>query len=162
MLLVHAMVAAACSLMARGQLPDSQCTSGAVQSTNAEAICTPGWASRHRHVTAATRRLVYRRYGLEWEVDHRVPLELGGSNRISNLSPEHHPKQKDGLENRLHQQVCSGRMRLRTARVFLGDWRLAFGAYLRFRMQGSLARQLIRPYARARPRLAPGGTVKAA
>jgi hypothetical protein len=130
-LLVNAIVTAACTLMAYGQLPDQHCTPGAIQSTSATAICSPGWASSHRHVTNATRALVYRRYGLtgthafpEWEVDHRVPLELGGSNAIVNLSPEHGPQAKDQLENRLHDAVCSGRLRLAVAqRVFERDWR---------------------------------------
>jgi hypothetical protein len=82
-------------------LPDQHCTPGSVQATSTKAVCTPGWASRHRHVTAATRALIYRRYGLrgphpfpEWEVDHRIPLELGGSNAITNLWPSttHKPK----------------------------------------------------------------------
>jgi 5-methylcytosine-specific restriction endonuclease McrA len=91
----------------------------------------PGWASRHRHVTSTTRAQVYRRYGLtgnhpfpQWEVDHRVPLELGGSNTITNLWPEHRPQTKDQLENTLHDQVCSGQIELaRAQRIFKRDWR---------------------------------------
>jgi hypothetical protein len=74
--------------------------------------------------------LVYRRYGLrgshrfpEWEVDHRVPLELGGSNAMTNLWPEHHPQAKDRLENRLSRLVCRGRISLRFARrLITTDW----------------------------------------
>ena len=130
-MLTSAVIAAACTLMAAGALPDQHCTPGGVQSTSAKAVCTPGWASRHRHVTAATRALIYRRYGLrgphpfpEWEVDHRVPLELGGSNAITNLWPEHHPQAKDRLENRLHDRVCAQETTLdRAQRIFKGDWR---------------------------------------
>jgi hypothetical protein len=126
-----AFVAAACTLMAHGALPDSHCTPGAVQSTDAHAICMPGWASRHRHVSSRMRTEVYRRYRLtgchpfpQWEVDHRVPLELGGSNAMTNLWPEHHPQAKDHLENKLHRRVCSGRMKLgRAQRIFKRDWR---------------------------------------
>jgi 5-methylcytosine-specific restriction endonuclease McrA len=128
---VSAIVAAACTLMAHGALPDAHCTPGAVQSTNATAICMPGWASRHRHVTSSTRAQVSRRYGLtgnhpfpQWEVDHRVPLELGGSNTITNLWPEHRPQTKDQLENKLHDQVCAGQIKLvRAQRIFERDWR---------------------------------------
>ena len=128
---VSAVVAAACALMAHGALPDSHCTPGAVQSTDAKAICMPGWASRHRHVTASTRAEVYRRYGLsgshpfpDWEVDHRVPLELGGRNKITNLWPEHQPQTKDRLENNLHARVCAGQIKLaRAQRIFERDWR---------------------------------------
>jgi hypothetical protein len=112
-------------------LPDRACTPGAVQSTNTRAVCTSGWASEHRHVTSATRTEVYRRYGLtgshpfpEWEVDHRIPLELGGSNALKNLWPEHHPRAKDHLENELHERVCAGNMTLaRAHRIFKRDWR---------------------------------------
>jgi hypothetical protein len=129
--LAPVIAAAACALAAHGQLPDSHCTPGALRSHDAGTICTPGWAGRHRHVTDSERAEVYRRYGLdgrhpfpEWEVDHRVPLELGGANTLSNLWPEHHPQAKDRLENRLHQKVCSGGMRLRRAvRIFEVDWR---------------------------------------
>ena len=131
-MLTPALIAAACTLMAGGALPDHHYTPGTVQSTSSAAICTPGWASRHRHVTSTTRALVYRRYGLrgshpfpEWEVDHRVPLELGGSNAITNLWPEHHPQTKDQLENKLHDEVCSRQIRLaRAQRIFERDWRV--------------------------------------
>jgi 5-methylcytosine-specific restriction endonuclease McrA len=49
----------------------------------------------------------WRRYGLrgahpfpDWEIDHRVPLELGGSKALTNLWPEHHPQTKDRLKSR--------------------------------------------------------------
>jgi hypothetical protein len=85
-MLVSAVVAAACTLMAHGALPDPHCTPGAVQSTDAHAICMPGWASRHRHVTSGTRAAVYRRYGLavaatELERDAVVDLPLGTGDR---------------------------------------------------------------------------------
>ena len=59
-------------------------------------------------------------YGHRIEIDHIVPLELGGSNDIANLFPEPGSKKanyhvKDELENKLHGLVCSGAMRLRDA-----------------------------------------------
>jgi len=126
--------AAACSLSAHGQLPDRGCSPGAVRSrATAAQVCVAGYASRTRNVTQSTRDTVYARYGQTgahpfpaWEVDHRVPLELGGSNSLRNLWPEHLPQPKDRLENRLHARVCSGSMTLGAAqRVFLGDWRRA-------------------------------------
>ena len=62
-----------------------------------------------------------RLYGRTIELDHIVPLELGGSNAVANLFPEpgsgaasYHVK--DRLEDRLHTLVCTGRMSLAAAR----------------------------------------------
>jgi hypothetical protein len=57
-----------------------------------------------------------------------VPLELGGSNALSNLYPEAASPapgahEKDDLENKLNALVCTGQMRLRTAqRAIARDW----------------------------------------
>src|SRR5689334_3175335 len=57
----------------------------------------------------------------EYEIDHLISLELGGSNDIENLSPESYSTElwnahvKGKLEDRLHELVCSGRMRLEDA-----------------------------------------------
>ena len=56
----------------------------------------------------------------QYEVDHLVSLELGGSNDIANLWPElASPKpgfhEKDKVENYLHAQVCSALLAAGTA-----------------------------------------------
>jgi hypothetical protein len=49
-----------------------------------------------RNVPAEMKRAVYREYGItshgpgDYEVDHLIPIELGGSNSIKNLWPESH------------------------------------------------------------------------
>ncbi len=69
---------------------------------------------------------VYAEYGIashtagEYEVDHLVSLELGGSNDIANLWPEPaSPRpgfhEKDKVENYLHDQVCAGKISLADA-----------------------------------------------
>jgi hypothetical protein len=71
-------------------------------------------------------------YGYSIEIDHIVPLELGGSNNIANLSPEpgsgaanYHVK--DELENRLHDLVCAESMSLRTAQVGIAtNWQVLY------------------------------------
>jgi hypothetical protein len=97
-------------------------------------ICVKGYSARVRHVTAATKRQVYASYGIahhsrgQYEVDHLVPLEGGGSNAIENLFPEPaYPKpgfhQKDALENRMRAKICSGAANLRsTQRAIAGNW----------------------------------------
>ena len=63
-----------------------------------------------------------------YEVDHFIPLELGGSNDIKNLWPEPADPapgfhEKDVVENYLHSQVCNGTMTLGEAQKFIAtDW----------------------------------------
>lgn len=64
----------------------------------APQICQRGYSSSVRSVPAEVSREVYREYGIvertpgEFEVDHLVPLEAGGSNDIANLWPEEYEK----------------------------------------------------------------------
>lgn len=112
---------------AHNGLPDSACTPGAIISTATTAqICQSGYASSVRNVPTSEKDQVYAEYGItsrysgQYEVDHLVSLELGGSNEIANLWPElANPTpgfhQKDQVENYLHDQVCSGKVSLSQA-----------------------------------------------
>ena len=75
---------------------------------------------------------MYREYGIvertagEYEVDHLVPLEVGGSNDIANLWPEAAEPgpgfhEKDLVENYLHAQVCAGAISLQDAQRAVAD-----------------------------------------
>jgi hypothetical protein len=81
-----------------------------------------------RDVPQSVKEQVYAAYGItsrqpgQYEVDHLVNLSIGGSNDISNLWPEAaNPTpgfhQKDQVEVYLQDQVCSGKMDLRTAQI---------------------------------------------
>jgi hypothetical protein len=124
-----------------GALQDSGCTPGAlVSAVSRDQICRPGYASSVRNVTTSTKDKVYAEYGIthrttgEYEVDHLVSLELGGSNDISNLWPEAaSPKpgfhEKDKVENYLHSQVCAGAISLDRARVEIAtNWLAVYTA----------------------------------
>src|SRR5258707_12574777 len=105
--------------VAHGGLPDSACTPGAIfANATVQEICTPGYSSSVRNVPYSEKDQAYAEYGIQshysgqYEVDHLVPLELGGSNDIANLWPEAaSPRpgvhQKDETENDLPDQVCS-------------------------------------------------------
>jgi hypothetical protein len=115
--------------VAHGGLPDSPCTPGAVfPNATVQQICGYGYASSVRNVPSSEKDQVYAEYGIyhhysgQYEVDHLVPLELGGSNDIANLWPEAASPtpgfhQKDEVENYLHDQVCSGAMSLKDAQT---------------------------------------------
>ncbi len=105
--------------------PNPTMTPGSVQTTT-KAFCTPGWSRAHRQVSSSMRRAVYKAYGYPgpqpgWELDHLIPLELGGSNARTNLWPEPPTPadrgfhRKDKVENAAHDAVCEGRMTVRVA-----------------------------------------------
>lgn len=88
---------------------------------------------------------VYKAYGLtsvtcgHCEVDHRVPLEIGGADVKENLWPQSYETSpwnahmKDHLEDYIHEQVCTRHtMTLQAAQqIFLQpDWREQFKTYL--------------------------------
>ncbi len=114
---------------ANGPLPDSECTPGAIfPDATVSQICESGYASSVRNVTTSVKNNVYAEYGItthytgQYEVDHLVSLELGGSNDIANLWPEAASPtpgfhQKDQVENYLHDQVCSGKIPLKQAQI---------------------------------------------
>lgn len=112
-----------------GPLQDKECTPGDVfPDVTKEQVCKSGYASSVRNVPTSVKNKVYASYGIthhtagQYEVDHLVSLELGGSNDISNLWPEiATPKpgfhEKDKVENYLHDQVCSGAISLQQAQI---------------------------------------------
>lgn len=125
-------------------LPDRACTPGAVfPHATRSKICRVGYTRGVRNVPDRVKRLVYRRYGITrhprgtYEMDHLVPLELGGSNKIVNLFPEAAvPRpgfhEKDVLENSLHASVCDGSMKLRTAQHLIAEnWLKTYNALIR-------------------------------
>ncbi len=63
-----------------------------------------------------------------YEVDHFIPLALGGSNDIGNLFPEAAEpkpgfKEKDVVEVYLHDEVCAGHVALSVAQEQIAtDW----------------------------------------
>lgn len=113
----------------RGPLQDLACTPGDIfPSATKSVICKSGYAGSVRNVPTSEKNQVYAEYGIthhsagQFEIDHLISLELGGSNDISNLWPEAaSPKpgfhEKDKVENYLHDQVCSGAVSLQQAQT---------------------------------------------
>jgi len=113
--------------MASRGLPDAHCTPGAVfPGVSSQKICVSGYTKTVRNVPASEKTQVFAEYGViahqpgQFEIDHLIPLELGGSNDISNLWPESATPvpgfhQKDQLENYLHDKMCAGALSLQIA-----------------------------------------------
>jgi len=105
-------------------VPDPKLTPGNTFELTAQDLCVPGYAKKVRKVPEEVRQEVYRENGIrshgrsDYEVDHLISLELGGSNSIKNLWPESYrtspwnARVKNRLENGLHKLVCDAKNRL--------------------------------------------------
>lgn len=127
-------------------LPNLDLTPGVADPkyTETNQICKVKWGKDARHVTAAMKRQVFESYGYaklnkdprckldahgrRFEIDHRVPRELGGMDALRNLWPQCYSGKwnatvKDKLENHIHKRVCANEITLEEGQaIFLGDW----------------------------------------
>jgi hypothetical protein len=114
--------------------PSQSLTPGATfPGVTAAQVCVSGYSTSVRDVSSSERDQVFAEYGLknvdrsQYDVDHLISLELGGSNDITNLWPEplngsDAAKSKDTVENRLHDLVCSGQLALTDAQAAIVQW----------------------------------------
>jgi hypothetical protein len=119
-----------------GPLPDRACTPGtAFASATPAQVCAEGYSKTVRAVSVAIKKKVFKEYGVaypqpfgSYEVDHLIPLEIGGANDIANLFPEPaEPSpgfhEKDLVEDYLHDEVCAGRLDIAEAQMEIAaDW----------------------------------------
>jgi len=124
-------------------LPNPKLTPGDIDhNASTKEFCTPGYTRKVRNVPLSVKRQVFVLYGIDptssdFEVDHLISLELGGSNDIKNLWPQSYDTQpwnaykKDGLEHRLHALVCNGKIDVREAqKAIASDWISAYNKYM--------------------------------
>lgn len=125
-------------------LPNSSLTPGIVnpditQANIGQTLCSPNWSTKSirppvSYTTPLKKRQIAQ-YGYrdtntaDYEEDHLISLELGGSPADpKNLWPEPYnlqygARQKDKVENYLHNQVCAGNISLSDAQYQIShDW----------------------------------------
>lgn len=121
-------------------LPDKECTPGDIdpkvtQDNIQSTICVSGYTKTVRPPVSYTDNLkieLMQEYGdtdsvKNYELDHLIPLELGGNpTSEANLWPESYTttpnaRNKDKVENYLHEQVCSGVMKLQEAQLNIAN-----------------------------------------
>jgi len=138
------------SLTQPGYLPRRDLTPGAIdprvtQGNIANTICRRGYTATVRppyEYSNAMKHRLMRAYGVtgsihDYELDHLIPLELGGCpNCETNLWPQPRnafpgAREKDEVEDYLNREVCSGAMPLAEAqREIARDW---YAVYKRIR-----------------------------
>lgn len=123
--------------------PNEQLTVGEIATNDLNIICYHYYTKLLVPVPEETVKKVYEGYMItnpgykEYEIDHWIPLALGGSNNLRNLWPQPvtYPgyKEKDWLQLYLRDQVCNGKMNLTEAREQItGDW---YTIYLNIKTQ---------------------------
>jgi hypothetical protein len=115
------------------------------QATIAQTICVPGYAKGAGPSTSYTngvKQMLMQRAKMNpalaeyYELDHIIPLSLGGhARKLDNLAlqlreGENGAERKDRIETKLQCLVCSGQLKLATAqREILEDWQAAYQKY---------------------------------
>jgi hypothetical protein len=140
----------ACRVLLKGDtpIPDPKCTPGAINPTITIEMIQDGTFStkcvRSQGTSAAEKASMYEFYGISrplqnygetqsCELDHLVPLDLGGADTLDNIWPQCGPpsvpltqryfKLKDMVEIYLLKQVRDGKISLSDAqRGIAGDW----------------------------------------
>jgi hypothetical protein len=127
------------------------------QANIAQTICVSGWTATVRPAVRYTNEVKHKlmdEKGLpdsdarQFELDHYIPLALGGDPRSINnlwLQPwdgDQGAKKKDRLERRLQVMVCAGRLTLERAREEISkDWLGAYGKYVIEKTHGVTAEE---------------------
>lgn len=122
-------------------LPDKGCTPGDIdpkitQDNIQQTICVSGYTKTVRPPVSYTNNLKIKQiqeYNYsdtnpkDYEEDHLISLELGGNpTSEANLWPEpynitNNAREKDKVENYLHNQICSGKITLQQAQLQIAN-----------------------------------------
>jgi hypothetical protein len=127
--------------LAAAQLPSSFQTPGHKGKAKEAEICAADFESSVKPVAKWQRDQALERYGkrpedFTGELDHLIPIGLGGTNDPDNLWPipsstTMGPDQKRALDLKLHQLVCDKTLKLKDAQdAIKKDWVKAYAQYV--------------------------------
>src|SRR6478672_8793630 len=130
------------SSFAAAQLPSSFQTPGSKGKANDAQICAADFEASVKPIAKWQRDQALERYGkrpedFTGELDHLIPVSLGGTNDPDNLWPlpankDMGPEQKKELELKLHQLVCEKTLKLKDAQdAIRKDWVKAYNQYVK-------------------------------
>jgi hypothetical protein len=140
-----AMQAAHPAVIPAAVIPDPTLTPGVVRTTDVDDICSHG-TSQLRHWSQERDERIMGEYQLsptaryDYEIDHLIPLGVGGADDDANLWPEPRAtiepvwtaERKDALEHKLHDMVCSYKLDIQVAQAaFADDWTAAWALYVK-------------------------------
>ena len=126
-LMVIGLVVGSCATVPRGSVQYAHYPNPALTPGDAE----PNWdpcRSNARQVPKSLRVQVFHAYGIDdptdypkYEIDHLIPICMGGRNTFQNLWPEPYggdfgARKKDVVEKALHLKACQGEITLQEAR----------------------------------------------
>ena len=128
--------------IAMAQRPSTYKTPGATARVKMEQLCAPDFAASVKPVSDWQRTQALERYGLRsegfsGELDHLVPVALGGSNDPDNLWPFRASgtftlEAKQALASKLQGLVCARKLSLKDAQdAFRKDWTFAYQVHMK-------------------------------
>ena len=127
---------------AAAPLPSSLPTPGNKSKANEAQVCAADFEASVKPMAKWQRDQALERYGkrpedFTGELDHLIPISLGGTNDPENLWPlpankDMGPEQKKALDLKLHQMVCDKTIKLKDAQdAIKKDWVKAYNQYVK-------------------------------
>jgi hypothetical protein len=128
--------------MAAAQLPSSFQTPGNKSKATETQVCAADVEASAKPVAKWQRDQALERYGkrpedFTGELDHLIPLSLGGTNDPDNIWPlpnnkDMGPAEKKALDLKLHELVCAKTIKLKDAQdAVKKDWVKAYNQYVK-------------------------------